>query len=283
MTNTTRRQFLATTAAMPLVSPILLGMQDKAGTKKPVLGEGAYTLRSDSRLGRAAAADQVGQHARRRRGLAGQHLTSTTPCTRPATAPTRSSSSIAKGKFVRSWGKEFRGVAHGLHIRKEGERRVPLPDRQRGQPEDDAAAGDAGRGREDDAEGRDRLEDPGAAGRATATGPAPTARRRATTRPTSRSRRTATSTSATATARPTSTSTTRRASTSAPSAAADRSRGSWPSRTASGSTRAARRRSWSSPIAATTGCSASRSTASTSTSSRDSGCPATSTSTRAWS
>jgi len=25
-----------------------------------------------------------------------------------------------KGKFVRSWGKEFRGVAHGLHIRKEG-------------------------------------------------------------------------------------------------------------------------------------------------------------------
>ncbi len=26
----------------------------------------------------------------------------------------------SKGKFVRSWGKEFRGVAHGLHIRKEG-------------------------------------------------------------------------------------------------------------------------------------------------------------------
>jgi hypothetical protein len=25
-----------------------------------------------------------------------------------------------RGRFVRSWGKEFRGVAHGLHIRKEG-------------------------------------------------------------------------------------------------------------------------------------------------------------------
>ncbi len=25
-----------------------------------------------------------------------------------------------KGKFIRSWGKEFKGVAHGLHIRKEG-------------------------------------------------------------------------------------------------------------------------------------------------------------------
>ena len=40
----------------------------------------------------------------------------------------------AKGKFVRSWGKEFRGVAHGLHIRKEGQRRVPLPDGQRREP-----------------------------------------------------------------------------------------------------------------------------------------------------
>jgi hypothetical protein len=26
----------------------------------------------------------------------------------------------AKGKFVKSWGKEFKGGAHGLHIRKEG-------------------------------------------------------------------------------------------------------------------------------------------------------------------
>ena len=53
-------------------------------------------------------------------------------------------------------------------------------------------------------------------------GPAPTARRSATTRRTSRSRRTATSTSATATARTTSISTTARRSTSARSAARER-------------------------------------------------------------
>ena len=47
-------------------------------------------------------------------------FTCTTRCTRPARARTRSSSSIATGKFVRSWGKEFRGVAHGMWIRKEG-------------------------------------------------------------------------------------------------------------------------------------------------------------------
>ena len=43
---TTRREFLAAAAAAPLASPILLGMQDKAGSKAPVLGQGKFTLRS---------------------------------------------------------------------------------------------------------------------------------------------------------------------------------------------------------------------------------------------
>jgi hypothetical protein len=47
MTTTTRRQFLATAAAAPLVSPILLGMQDKGGAKKPVLGEGAHVYEAE--------------------------------------------------------------------------------------------------------------------------------------------------------------------------------------------------------------------------------------------
>ena len=38
----TRRQFLASTIATPVLGPILLNMQDKAGAKKPVIGEGAY-------------------------------------------------------------------------------------------------------------------------------------------------------------------------------------------------------------------------------------------------
>src|SRR4026209_735795 len=42
MPTTTRRQFLATTMATPVLGPILLNMQNKAATKKSVLGEGAY-------------------------------------------------------------------------------------------------------------------------------------------------------------------------------------------------------------------------------------------------
>ena len=39
----TRRQFLAAAAAAPALSPLLLGMQDKAGTKTPVMGVGVHT------------------------------------------------------------------------------------------------------------------------------------------------------------------------------------------------------------------------------------------------
>ncbi|HEV3485626.1 MAG TPA: hypothetical protein VG106_09480, partial [Vicinamibacterales bacterium] len=40
---TTRREFLSAAAATPIVSPILLGMQDKSGSRRPILGEGAHT------------------------------------------------------------------------------------------------------------------------------------------------------------------------------------------------------------------------------------------------
>ena len=42
--NTTRREFLTVAAAAaPILSPIILGAQNKAGTKAPVVGTGAYT------------------------------------------------------------------------------------------------------------------------------------------------------------------------------------------------------------------------------------------------
>ena len=115
------------------------------------------------------------------------------------------------GKFVRSWGKEFRGVAHGLQLRKEGRDEFLYLTRQRREPQDDAAARDAGRR---SSRRRSRARSSGRSrGRRTSTPTSrpPTARRRATTRPTSRSRRTATSTSPTATARTSSTSTTSKA------------------------------------------------------------------------
>ena len=124
------------------------------------------------------------------------------------------------GKFVRSWGKEFRGVAHGLHIRREGRDEDLYLTVNAANPEDDAAARAAGGRPQGDDEGRGRLEDSGAAGHSTATGRQRTALRSATTPPISPSRRTATSMSATATDRSMSISTTARASTSAVSAAA---------------------------------------------------------------
>src|SRR5213082_1520777 len=43
MMTTTRREFLIAAASAPAVGPILLGMQDKAGVRAPVLGHGAFT------------------------------------------------------------------------------------------------------------------------------------------------------------------------------------------------------------------------------------------------
>ena len=55
----TRREFLHTAAAVPLVAPIipltLLGTQDKAGSKKPVMGTGAYTYEADHDWGKLPA------------------------------------------------------------------------------------------------------------------------------------------------------------------------------------------------------------------------------------
>lgn len=52
MTNMTRREFLSAAAVSPLLSPVILRAQDKAGTKAPVLGTGAYTYEA-IQIGRA--------------------------------------------------------------------------------------------------------------------------------------------------------------------------------------------------------------------------------------
>ena len=40
MKQSTRREFLSTAVALPALGPILLGVQDKAGTKPPIIGTG---------------------------------------------------------------------------------------------------------------------------------------------------------------------------------------------------------------------------------------------------
>jgi hypothetical protein len=116
---TTRREFLAATAAAPLLSPILLGAQNKSGTKLPILGSGGHTYEAIHDWGTLPSHIKWGNtHAvvEDSQGHMFVHHT--------VHATSDSADTIVvfdgKGKFVRSWGREFRGVAHGLHLRREG-------------------------------------------------------------------------------------------------------------------------------------------------------------------
>jgi len=116
---TTRREFLATAAAAPILSPIILGAQNKSGTRPPVLGSGAYTYEAIHDWGNLPPQIKWGNtHGVVEDSQGNIYVHHTVHAT------SDSADSMVmfdrKGKFVRSWGKEFRGVAHGLHIRKEG-------------------------------------------------------------------------------------------------------------------------------------------------------------------
>src|ERR687891_733640 len=115
----TRREFLAATAATPLLTPILLNVQDKAGARAPVLGEGAFQYEAIHGWGELPPRIKWGNtHGVVEDAQGNIHIHHTVHSTSGST-----DSMVVfdrNGKFVRSWGKEFRGVAHGLHIQKEG-------------------------------------------------------------------------------------------------------------------------------------------------------------------
>lgn len=116
---TTRREFLAAAAAAPLISPTLLNVQDKAGVKAPVMGEGAYTYEAIHDWGQLPPQIKWGNtHGVVEDAQGNIHIHHTVHAT------SDSADTVVvfdrSGKFVRSWGKEFRGVAHGLHLQKEG-------------------------------------------------------------------------------------------------------------------------------------------------------------------
>jgi len=111
---TTRRNFLAAGAA-----PFILGAEDKAGVKAPILGEGEHRYEALHDWGRLPSRFRYGNTHGVVEDLERNiyihhtvHASSEIPDTMVVFD--------RHGKFVRSWGKEFRGVAHGLHIRKEG-------------------------------------------------------------------------------------------------------------------------------------------------------------------
>ena len=224
--STSRRRFIETCA----LAPAILGATDKPGTKAPVIGAGKHTYEAIHDWGELPAGIKYGNThgvVEDSQGHIYVHHT--------VHATSESADSMVvfdeKGKFVKSWGKEFKGGAHGLHIQKEGSTEyLYLCDTARGIVMKATLNG----------ESVFTLGYPDSPRR---TSPAPTARSRSTAPPTWRSRPTAISTSAMATAPATSTSTTVRASTSARSAARARRPASWIARTASSWTAAKARRS----------------------------------------
>jgi hypothetical protein len=112
----TRRSFLSAVAAG---APLILGSTDKAGTRKPVLGSGDHVyevthdwgdLPTDIKYGNTHGVCEDSN------GHIYVHHT--------VNATSESSDSMVvfdhQGKFVKSWGKDFKGGAHGLLIRREG-------------------------------------------------------------------------------------------------------------------------------------------------------------------
>ena len=112
-----RRDFLRGTAAL---APAILGAEDKAGSKLPVLGSGEHIYEAQHDWGELPAQIKLRQHARRGRGFPGPHLRAPHRQRRERKLRLHGGLRRTKGKFVKSWGKEFKGGAHGLHIRKEG-------------------------------------------------------------------------------------------------------------------------------------------------------------------
>src|SRR3954468_14658596 len=113
--STSRRTFMKTVA----LAPAVLGAADKSGNKAPVIGAGKHTYEVTHDWGELPAGIKYGNTHGVVEDSQGNiyvhhtvHATSDSADTMVVFDP--------HGKFVRSWGSDFRGVAHGLHIRKEG-------------------------------------------------------------------------------------------------------------------------------------------------------------------
>ena len=118
----TRREFLRTVSAglaATAVGPAILGASDKAGIRRPVTGSGAHTYEVYHDWGELPAGLKYGNTHGVCEDGQGQiyvHHTVNKDSERHDTMVVFD----RHGKFVRSWGREFEGGAHGLHIRKEG-------------------------------------------------------------------------------------------------------------------------------------------------------------------
>jgi hypothetical protein len=115
----TRRNFIGT----GLAAPLILGAQDKAGSKAPVLGSGAFQYEAIHDWGELPASIKYGNTNGVVEDSQGNIYIHHTVYADSESADTMVVFD-SKGKFVRSWGKQFRGVAHGLWLSKEGSQEV---------------------------------------------------------------------------------------------------------------------------------------------------------------
>ena len=120
MADTTRRTFLTATAAAAAV-PFFIKADDKTGTKLPILGEGDHKYECIHDWGMASLPSSIkygNTHSISEDAQGHIYVHHTVHAT------SQSSDSVVvfddKGKFVRSFGPMFRGGAHGMHLRKEG-------------------------------------------------------------------------------------------------------------------------------------------------------------------
>jgi sugar lactone lactonase YvrE len=121
-TEPSRRAFLGALAGVgtaSLAGPNILGASDKAGTKRPVIGSGEFTYEVYHDWGELPAGLKYGNTHGVVEDSQGRIYVHHTV---HATSERQDSMVVfdEDGKFVRSWGPEYAGGAHGLHIRQEG-------------------------------------------------------------------------------------------------------------------------------------------------------------------
>ncbi len=115
---TTRRNFLLT-SGMAAAAPFIVRATDKAGTKLPILGSGEHTYEAIHDWGELPRSIKYGNtHGVSEDSQDHIYVHHTVHST------SESSDTMVvfdeKGKFIRSWGRQFKGGAHGLTLRKEG-------------------------------------------------------------------------------------------------------------------------------------------------------------------
>lgn len=113
-----RRQFLRSVAAAA-VAPAIVGAADKAGSRRPVVGSGEHTYEVFHDWGELPAGLRYGNTHGVCHDSQGRIYINHTV----GAGSVLNDTLVVfdeKGKFIRSWGREFKGGAHGLHIQKEG-------------------------------------------------------------------------------------------------------------------------------------------------------------------